>query len=89
MPDLTFIGAAIIFVGFLIVMIAVTTSGRRRKPEQDGGEGQETQMRGGGVIMIGPIPIIFGSDAKWTSIAIVLAIVLIVIALLSGVLIRQ
>jgi uncharacterized protein (TIGR00304 family) len=46
-------------------------------------------VRGGGVIMIGPIPIIFGSDAKWTGVAIVLAIVLIVVVLFSGVLIRQ
>jgi uncharacterized protein (TIGR00304 family) len=89
MPDLTFVGVAIIFVGFLIVMIAVTMSGSRRRTEQDDGERQETHMRGGGVIMIGPVPIIFGSDAKWTSIAIVLAIVLIVVALLSGILIRQ
>lgn len=87
MPDLTFIGVAIIFVGFLIVMIATTMSGERR--QEQNGEGQETHMKGGGVIMIGPIPIIFGSDAKWTSIAVVLAIVLIVVALLSGVLIRQ
>ena len=89
MPDLTFVGVATIFVGFLIVMIAVTMSGSMRRTEQDDGERQETHMRGGGVIMIGPIPIIFGSDAKWTSIAIVLAIVLIVVALLSGILIRQ
>jgi uncharacterized protein (TIGR00304 family) len=88
MPDLAFIGVAIIFVGFLIVMIAVTMSGSRRSPDQDG-DRQDTHVRGGGVIMIGPIPIIFGSDAKWTSIAIVLAIILIVVALLSRVLIRQ
>jgi uncharacterized membrane protein len=38
--------------------------------------------------MVGPIPIIFGSDAKWTSIAIALAIALIVIVFLSGVSMR-
>jgi len=36
-------------------------------------------VRGGGVVMIGPIPIIFGSDAKWASIAIGLAIVLVLL----------
>ena len=45
------------------------------------------EVKGGGVILIGPIPIIFGSDARWASIAIVLAIVLIVIVVLSGVLV--
>ena len=29
--------------------------------------------------MIGPIPIIFGSDARWASVAIVLAIILILV----------
>ncbi len=38
-----------------------------------------TQVRGGGVLMVGPIPIIFGSDMKWASVAIVLAIVLLLL----------
>jgi uncharacterized protein (TIGR00304 family) len=32
--------------------------------------------------MIGPIPIIFGTDAKWASIAIILAIVLVLLSIL-------
>jgi uncharacterized protein (TIGR00304 family) len=84
MPDLVFIGAAIILAGLVLVFLAFVMSGKTSK----GGE-KQTQVRGGGVVMIGPIPIIFGSDAKWTSIAIVLAIVLIVMVILSGVLIRQ
>lgn len=35
-----------------------------------------SNVKGGGVIMIGPIPIIFGSDRKSAEIAIILAIVL-------------
>jgi len=42
-------------------------------------------VQGGGVVMIGPIPIIFGSDAKWASVAIALAIVLVVLVLLLSV----
>jgi uncharacterized protein (TIGR00304 family) len=34
--------------------------------------------------MIGPIPIIFGNDPRWTALAIVLAIVLIVLSLFLG-----
>lgn len=45
------------------------------------GKGSGGEVKGGGVVMIGPIPIIFGSDAKWASIAIVLAIALVVLAL--------
>jgi uncharacterized protein (TIGR00304 family) len=84
MPDLVLIGIGIIVVGFLVVFLGMAMSGR----SSEGGE-KRTEVRGGGVIMIGPIPIIFGSDSKWTSIAIVLAIVLIVIALVSGVLISR
>jgi uncharacterized protein (TIGR00304 family) len=84
MPNLVLIGVAIILAGFLVVFLAMMMSAKKPK----GGE-RQTQVRGGGVIMIGPIPIIFGSDAKWTSIAVVLAIALIVIVLFSGVLIRR
>jgi uncharacterized protein (TIGR00304 family) len=85
MPDLVFIGIGIIFAGFLVVFLAMVMSGNNRSEREEG----KAQIRGGGVIMIGPIPVIFGSDAKWTSIAIVLAIILIVIVLLSGIMIRQ
>jgi uncharacterized protein (TIGR00304 family) len=77
MPDLVFAGIVIILAGLLVVFLAMVISGK----SSEGGETQ-TQVRGGGVIMIGPIPIIFGSDAKWTIIAIILAIVLMVIVLL-------
>lgn len=84
MVDLVFIGLGIILVGFLIIFLATATSGKT----SDEGE-RRTDVRGGGVIMVGPIPIIFGSDAKWASVAIILAIVLIVIVFLSGVLTGQ
>ena len=82
MPDLVLLGMAIILVGFLVVFLATVMSGRSEE------EGQ-ARVKGGGIIMIGPIPIVFGSDAKWASVAMVLAIVLIVVVLLSGVLMRQ
>jgi uncharacterized protein (TIGR00304 family) len=84
MLDLVLVGIVIILVGFLVVFLAGAMSGRSSE------EGEKrTEVRGGGIIMIGPIPIIFGSDSKWASAAIVLAIVLILIVLLSGVLIGR
>ncbi len=41
-----------------------------------------TKVKGGGVVMIGPIPIIFGSDVKYASLAIVLAIILMLLVLM-------
>ena len=75
MFDLVLVGVGIIVAGFLVLMLAASSGGSER---------DKTQVRGGGVVMIGPIPIIFGSDARWASVAIVLAIVLILIALVAG-----
>ncbi|HUH99874.1 MAG TPA: DUF131 domain-containing protein [Nitrososphaerales archaeon] len=79
MFDLVLVGVAIIIVGFFLVFLAVA------RPSGASEEGERrTETRGGGVILIGPIPIVFGSDARWASIAIVLTIVLVVIVLFSG-----
>jgi uncharacterized protein (TIGR00304 family) len=81
MPDLVLIGIAVILVGFLVVFISLMMASR----SSNNGE-RRTEVKGGGVILIGPIPIVFGTDARWTSIAIVLTIVLIILVLVSGVL---
>jgi len=57
-------------VGILALIIAVLRSAR--------GAGR---VRGGGVVMIGPVPIVFGTDKESTRILIVLAIVLMVVFL--------
>ena len=67
--DLVTVGLLVIIAGFAIVVVSLVLRGA----------GTKTEVKGGGVIMIGPIPIVFGSDAKWTSVAIALAIILIVV----------
>ena len=69
MVDLALAGILLVLVGFGVMVVAMLSQGRK--------EGAE--VKGGGVIMIGPVPIIFGSDMKWTSVAILLAIILIVL----------
>ena len=69
MVDLVLAGILLVLVGFGVIVVAMLTQARK----------EGAQVKGGGVIMIGPIPIIFGSDMKWASVAIVLAIVLIVL----------
>ena len=70
MLDVTSLGLLVILAGFVVVFIAVLGSS----------ESRGDKVGGAGVIMIGPIPLIFGSDLKWASVAIALAIVLIVVA---------
>ncbi|AAM07467.1 TIGR00304 family membrane protein [Methanosarcina acetivorans] len=45
-------------------------------------EKAESRIKGGGVIMLGPIPIIFGSDGDSAKTAIFLAIILMILSLL-------
>ena len=68
--DLAIVGLALVMVGFAVVAVALLSSGGRG------------EVKGGGVVLVGPIPIIFGSDAKWATVAIVLAIVLVALSLI-------
>jgi uncharacterized protein (TIGR00304 family) len=72
MVDLVQAGLLLVFVGLGVMVVSFALQLRK------GG----AKVRGGGVILIGPIPIIFGSDARWASVAIVLALLLILLSLL-------
>ncbi len=74
MFDLVTLGILFVFAGLAIIFLALILSASS-KPST--GE----RVRGGGVVMIGPIPLVFGSDMKWASVAIVLALVLILVTL--------
>jgi len=52
--------------------------GQRQGQDQDQSPRQRTghAVKGGGVVLIGPIPIIFGSDSKLTVVLAVLAIIM-------------
>jgi len=65
------IGILLIIAGFALVAISVLSSSGKKKGK----------VRGAGVVMIGPIPIVFGSDAKWVGIIIGLVIVLMMLSL--------
>ncbi len=77
MLDVVLLGTAVIIAGILVIFLATVFASRSEPGEGSRG----VKVKGGGVIMIGPIPIVFGTDAKWTAIAIVLAIVLIVLTI--------
>jgi uncharacterized protein (TIGR00304 family) len=79
MPDLVTLGTLVILAGILVVFLATILASRSKGDEKKG-----VEVKGGGVIMIGPIPIIFGTDPKWAVAAMVLAVVLIVLSLFLG-----
>jgi len=69
------LGLALIILGFIVTFIAVFVMFIKNVSLKG-------KTRGGGLIMIGPIPIIFGTDKETMKILIVLAIALMIFALI-------
>ncbi len=70
------IGVSLIFLGFAVAFIAVlwlVLSGVK------GGRGK---VKGGGAIIIGPVPIIFGTDKESVKIILLLSIILVALLLI-------
>ncbi len=63
------IGLGLIFVGIIVIIVAIILVSFRSSTKE--------RVKGAGVIMIGPIPIIFGTDKKSVKTILVLAITLI------------
>jgi uncharacterized protein (TIGR00304 family) len=75
------LGFLIVFIGMLIILAGVFSAAYQSWKTGGGSvEKPDTRVRGGGVIMIGPIPIIFGSDVGAVKIVILLAIALMLLA---------
>lgn len=66
-------GIALIFAGILIIILAVLLLSIR-----SAGKGK---FKGGGAVIIGPVPIIFGTDKKSLKTVLVLSLVLTVLLL--------
>ena len=69
------LGAALIIVGVLLTVVAVF-----RRPASKGDSGN---VKGGGVIIVGPIPIVFGTDKKTVKVLLMLSIMLTVLLLVT------
>jgi len=73
-PMIFTLGLFIIFIGFIIIIFALLF----REVEK----GEEAISKGGGIIIIGPIPIVFGSDKQMILFAAVIGIILTIFALI-------
>lgn len=74
---LVFIGIAVVIAGMLLTFIgtAILSSGKNNNQESN-----NSKVSTSGVILIGPIPIIFGNDKSMIAVTILGAIILMVIA---------
>lgn len=69
MNGLVELGFLLIFIGFILVFLAILLSIMKL-----GGK-----VEGGGVVLIGPFPIIFGTNKSIVKIALLIAIIVIII----------
>ncbi len=72
------LGFLLVFIGVLIIFVGTFYMAYHAR--KGGGEMAKPEVRGGGIIMIGPIPIIFGTDTGALKLVMILAVVLMVIA---------
>ncbi len=86
MPDWTFLiglGFMLIILGFFLVAFGMMRSAKesveRGIPVSQ--ETKEEKVNGGGVILIGPVPVVFGTDKKYAVLIMILAIVLMLLAI--------
>ena len=69
------LGVALIFAGIVVIIAAIIIASAR----SDG----KGKVKGAGVIMIGPIPIIFGTDKKSVKTVLVLALALVIALIIA------
>jgi len=72
---LIILGLTLIILGFIISFLAVLLMFIKAYPFRG-------KVRGGGLLMIGPIPIIFGTDKESAKILILLAVALMILAII-------
>lgn len=69
------VGFALVLIGVVLIVSVLIRSATKR------GTG-ESRVQGAGVIMIGPIPIIFGTDKKSVKAVLALALALSIVVLI-------
>ena len=69
------LGVALIAVGIIIIVVAIILASMR-----EAGKGR---VKSAGIIMIGPVPIIFGTDKKSVKSVLVLALALTIAVIIA------
>ncbi|MEM2913060.1 MAG: DUF131 domain-containing protein [Candidatus Bathyarchaeia archaeon] len=82
MSALALLGLILVILGFILAFIAAIMM-------LSAGVRAHGKVRGGGLIMIGPVPIIFGTDREAVKTLLILSIILIVVALVLMLVLSQ
>ena len=71
------VGLSLIFMGFAVALVAVVLMFLKGAK----GDKNTGKVKGGGVVIIGPIPIIFGADKESIKVILLFSIILMILVL--------
>lgn len=76
------VGFALVIAGIALIVAAIIRASTRQRSENEKESEGEGHVEAAGVIMIGPIPIIFGTDKKSVKTVLTLALALSIVFLI-------
>ena len=84
MVNINELGLLLIFAGIILVIIGSVVSifESQSRREEEGYKEVKEETKVGGVIFIGPIPIVFGSDKKMALWALILGVIIFAVYLI-------
>ncbi len=82
MDSLATLGFLLVLVGFVAILIAVVLSFLASAENN-------ARVKGGGALIIGPVPIVFGTDKESVKTLLILSIVLMILALIIAFVLRR
>jgi uncharacterized protein (TIGR00304 family) len=77
-PILIFLGIILMFIGFFMITLGMILPNTVAKENHEEQKTEESSVKYSGVVMIGPIPIVFGNSPTLMIISILIAILMIV-----------
>jgi uncharacterized protein (TIGR00304 family) len=81
MESLATLGLVLVLVGCVVILVALVLSFLASAENKE-------RVKGGGALIIGPVPIVFGTDVESVKTLLILSIVLMVFVLLVTVVLR-
>lgn len=74
------LGFLLVLIGSLVILAGIFSMAYQTWKSGNGSEEKKPEAQGAGIVMIGPLPIIFGSNVGALKVVIILAIALMIIA---------
>ena len=77
-PILIFLGVILMFIGFFMITLGMILPNTVTKENHEEQKTEESNVKYSGVVMIGPIPIVFGNSPTLMIISILITILMVI-----------